>query len=173
MLNRPLDRAVRLLADRQEIPPCAPDPEPWFAAQPSIRARAARRCTGCPILQACREAGRDEIWGVWGGIDMTRPMYPTKQPVQEDTMPKTTFDLRPIDHVRAARQIIGTIEGDKAAFDLVMEEAATSPTDTAALICALTDVAARLAEMIAGDKAVEHFRSYVLDVTQAESGEAS
>jgi len=38
------------------------------------RAVAVMLCDHCPVLNACRDTAeaRDEQWGVWGAVDMTR-----------------------------------------------------------------------------------------------------
>lgn len=44
-----------------------PDPDLWFRCDQVSRARAKSECRLCPALEACRELGRRETWGVWGG----------------------------------------------------------------------------------------------------------
>jgi hypothetical protein len=46
----------------------------WLSEDEDERARAARRCGGCPVFAECGEAARvrNERFGVWGGRDRTR-----------------------------------------------------------------------------------------------------
>lgn len=75
-----LTRSLVAMTDRKAQPPCGPDPEPWFSPVPSVRAMAAHKCRTCPLLQPCREAGQDETWGVWGGIDRDKRHVPLPKP---------------------------------------------------------------------------------------------
>lgn len=38
----------------------------------AARVFAQRYCAECPVTDPCREAGRDEIEGVWGGVYRSR-----------------------------------------------------------------------------------------------------
>lgn len=49
-------------------PECADDPDRWFSDRPDDIAAAKAACTNCPVRDACAVAGRDEPWGVWGGL---------------------------------------------------------------------------------------------------------
>ncbi len=66
-----LTQAVQELVLDGDVIPCGPEPAPWYADHPVMRAEAAQRCIGCPALNLCAsvadEAG--ERWGVWGGRD--------------------------------------------------------------------------------------------------------
>ena len=46
---------------------------PWLSDDPDERRWAAERCTGCPAITECREAGELEKFGVWGAVDRTPP----------------------------------------------------------------------------------------------------
>lgn len=50
----------------------------WLSERESERAAAVMLCDHCPVLQACQDTAvqRDERWGVWGGVDFTRPRKP-------------------------------------------------------------------------------------------------
>ncbi|MGP5594886.1 WhiB family transcriptional regulator [Brachybacterium alimentarium] len=41
----------------------------FFSERPADREQAKSRCTGCPLLEECRQGAldREEPWGVWGG----------------------------------------------------------------------------------------------------------
>jgi hypothetical protein len=57
------------------------DPRHTTSGCPSARANGAAAvmlCDHCPVLQACQDTAvqRDERWGVWGGVDFTRPRKP-------------------------------------------------------------------------------------------------
>lgn len=79
------DRALLDMAARGEKPRCAwPDIGPWFTSDdPTDRARAARRCHGCPVFEECGAAADEErdVWTVRGGIDRrpSRAARPTKK----------------------------------------------------------------------------------------------
>lgn len=47
---------------------CQHDGEQWRQAKTRLQATARRYCGPCPIQTACREAGRDREWGLWGGV---------------------------------------------------------------------------------------------------------
>lgn len=49
---------------------CAADPVPddWYATTGQEVARAVRVCAQCPLVDACRDAGEGETFGVWGGV---------------------------------------------------------------------------------------------------------
>lgn len=42
---------------------------PWLSDDPDERAWATERCTGCPAISECRQAGQLEAWGIWGAVD--------------------------------------------------------------------------------------------------------
>lgn len=65
-------RRLRDALTRLDAPPC--DPVFMLSDDPHIRAEAARlTCPPCPVLEECRDAGRKETFGVWGGKDRTPP----------------------------------------------------------------------------------------------------
>lgn len=70
-----LDRALLEMANRGDRVRCSwPDIGPWFTSEdPEERARAARRCAGCPVLELCGASADEqgEKYGVWAGIDRT------------------------------------------------------------------------------------------------------
>ena len=69
-LNGALANAVA----RGQFVPCAgpwDGDSPWLSDDPDERAWAAERCTGCPAISECRQAGQLEAWGVWGAVDRT------------------------------------------------------------------------------------------------------
>lgn len=76
-----LDLALVDLAARGERPRCGwPDIGPWFTSEDSTeRARAARRCAGCPVLELCAAVAEDEqpVHGVWGGKDYS--IHPSRR----------------------------------------------------------------------------------------------
>jgi hypothetical protein len=44
----------------------------WLSEFERERKQAARLCAGCPVLEPCREVGRYQTFGVFGGVDATR-----------------------------------------------------------------------------------------------------
>jgi len=59
-----------LLAASASYTPCRSGGEEWFADDPKLQRRAAQLCTGCPLLEACRNyaLAAYEPNGVWGGL---------------------------------------------------------------------------------------------------------
>jgi len=35
----------------------------------TVSAKAKAICETCPVAQPCREAGADEVYGIWGGVN--------------------------------------------------------------------------------------------------------
>ncbi len=76
-----LTAALTNAADHGQFIACASwgdEDNPWLADSADDRAWAAERCTGCPVISECRQAGQAEKFGVWGAIDQT----PTKTSAQ-------------------------------------------------------------------------------------------
>jgi Transcription factor WhiB len=72
-----LTRALVDLASRGQRTHCS-DPvssELWLSDLTAERAQAARMSHGCPVIEPCSAAAeaRQERFGVWAGVDMTRP----------------------------------------------------------------------------------------------------
>jgi hypothetical protein len=66
-----LTHQLAQLARRGQHPPCT-DPgmrHLWTSDHGKDRARAMAMCRGCPLLEPCRAAGRNERWHVWGAVD--------------------------------------------------------------------------------------------------------
>ena len=63
-----LHDALDQLARDGETPPCHDDRR-FVADDRATRAEAARECWACPVVDLCREAGRSQVAGVWGGRD--------------------------------------------------------------------------------------------------------
>jgi len=66
---------VELLeATAEHAPPCANDPEAWFADAPDLKAYAERACTGCHAIGVCATyaTAAGERHGVWAGVDRTQ-----------------------------------------------------------------------------------------------------
>lgn len=53
--------------------PCDQDPDLWFDTKVENRRKAQRACMDCHIIDQCRAGAieRDELHGVWGGMDFT------------------------------------------------------------------------------------------------------
>jgi hypothetical protein len=71
-----LTTALLQLAARGQRTHCS-DPELhnyWLSENPTHRAVAATLCTGCPVLDPCRDTAElhGERFGVFGGKDFTR-----------------------------------------------------------------------------------------------------
>ncbi len=52
----------------------------WVSDTPHVLEGAALACGPCPVLELCREAGRREVAGVWGGKLRDREMYREPKP---------------------------------------------------------------------------------------------
>ena len=68
-----------LAATLADPTPCASeDSRLWISEDRDQREWAAGLCVGCPLLAACRAAGRAEVFGIWGGRDRSpvRPAEP-------------------------------------------------------------------------------------------------
>jgi hypothetical protein len=50
---------------------CQTDPDLWFSSYKSVRENVAELCGDCWFKEECEILGRNESWGVWGGIDRT------------------------------------------------------------------------------------------------------
>jgi len=77
--NPHLVALAALAATLAEPTPCASeDSRLWISEDRDQREWAAGLCVGCPLLAACRAAGRAEVFGVWGGRDRSpvRPAEP-------------------------------------------------------------------------------------------------
>ena len=46
----------------------ADQPNDWHTPHRDAIARAKSVCATCPVLDECRDAGRDEPSGIWGGM---------------------------------------------------------------------------------------------------------
>lgn len=63
-----LHRVLDGLRAKQTPPPCDGD-ERFTAESPAEREQVLEACRPCPIRAACFTAGRNQKWGIWGGID--------------------------------------------------------------------------------------------------------
>lgn len=61
------DALDQLTRDGQRVP-CHGD-QRFASDDRATRAEAARYCQACPVIDPCREAGRSQVAGVWGGRD--------------------------------------------------------------------------------------------------------
>jgi hypothetical protein len=69
-----LTRALLDMASRGLRTHCS-DPslsELWLSEHEAERAEAVKLCRGCPVLLECREVGKYQTWGVFGGRDVSR-----------------------------------------------------------------------------------------------------
>jgi WhiB family redox-sensing transcriptional regulator len=51
--------------------PCKSNPDLFFSDNLTETLQAQKLCFGCPQLEECRELGKDEEHGVWGGTTAT------------------------------------------------------------------------------------------------------
>ena len=66
-----LSRALLSLAEGGQRPRCSDAPHLALSDDAAERAIASRWCEGCPIFNACHEAGQFEWFGIWAGQDRT------------------------------------------------------------------------------------------------------
>ena len=72
-----LNSALALLLEADRWPRCCADPDGgWLSDDATERAAAAELCRGCPLTDACAEAGAAERFGVFGGLDRTPKARP-------------------------------------------------------------------------------------------------
>lgn len=69
-----LDEELRRTLAAGVRPPCTRGGDAWLSEDADERAEAAEACGRCPAVlrAACREAGRFQSFGVFGGVDVTR-----------------------------------------------------------------------------------------------------
>ena len=70
--HQALTAALTNAVARDLFIPCAgpwDGDSPWLSDNLDERAWATERCTVCPAISECRQAGQLESWGVWGAID--------------------------------------------------------------------------------------------------------
>ncbi|MFF0481090.1 WhiB family transcriptional regulator [Streptomyces sp. NPDC004435] len=48
--------------------PCETDPEVWFSMKAEDVQAAKDACSFCPVREECAEMGRNEEFGIWGGL---------------------------------------------------------------------------------------------------------
>jgi len=67
-----LDAALIAMLDDGQVPPCAADPERWFALDAPTISWAASECGRCPVMQQCSDyATSDTVtakYGTWAGV---------------------------------------------------------------------------------------------------------
>lgn len=66
-----LARALLTLAEGGQRPRCSDAPHLALSDDAADRAIASTWCNGCPIFDACHEAGQFERFGIWAGQDRT------------------------------------------------------------------------------------------------------
>ena len=53
--------------------------ELWLSEIEAERAEAVKLCRGCPVLVECRDVGKFQTWGCWGGVDRSVRLGRAKQ----------------------------------------------------------------------------------------------
>lgn len=48
-------------------PVCSTEPDLWFSEDTDDRRKAKALCLTCPLMVECREYGKGQEYGVWGG----------------------------------------------------------------------------------------------------------
>jgi hypothetical protein len=68
-------------------PKCSDEPELWFSDDRADKVRAKAICLTCPLLAECRDYGKTQEYGIWGGVEAKpTPEYklPTVAQVDRD-----------------------------------------------------------------------------------------
>jgi DNA-binding NarL/FixJ family response regulator len=47
------------------------EPDLWFSSKRSDKAEAEAACLSCPLMRDCREYGKSQEFGIWGGVEST------------------------------------------------------------------------------------------------------
>jgi Transcription factor WhiB len=68
-----MTRELLNLTHREQVPPCAHNPDAWVSEDKDQRATAARTCQTCPLLNPCADFAAElkPRFGVWAGVDRT------------------------------------------------------------------------------------------------------
>lgn len=84
----------------------------WTSEDPDDLADAAEACGACPVLDVCREAGRYEKWGAWGGAVRGTPRE-RRLPVRQAALLALATAPRPltVDDVAAEVSVVLGNEG--------------------------------------------------------------
>lgn len=80
----------------------------WTSDDPDDLAQAAEACAGCPVLDRCREAGRSERWGVWGGV-IRGQVRSVRLPVQHAALLALATAPRPLTVDDVAAELAGLL----------------------------------------------------------------
>jgi hypothetical protein len=65
-----VDLGIRgTLAVHPNTPLCTEDPDLWFSTNRADKAKAESICLDCPLMQECREYGKTQEYGIWGGVE--------------------------------------------------------------------------------------------------------
>lgn len=68
-MNYEVHASVDVTINTDSVIPCKDDPELWFADAEYLKREAKLKCSSCPVRLKCLEMGKDEDWGIWGGLD--------------------------------------------------------------------------------------------------------
>lgn len=71
------------------------DPESWFATGRGDVAAAKALCRDCPLRLQCLEAGMEEEFGVWGGLDPAQRRRIRRGTKTCETCPTVMHDVHP------------------------------------------------------------------------------
>ena len=72
-----LNAAIARMNEDGQTTACAANPKVWDGATAKERTIAKLGCRYCPIIRECRDVGRYEKQGVWGGWAASRMSPPT------------------------------------------------------------------------------------------------
>jgi hypothetical protein len=74
-----LTQALTSIAAAGLKPHCVNDSDLFLSESEAERTEAIKLCRGCPVIDPCRDVGKFQSWGIWGGRDVSRrPGRPKK-----------------------------------------------------------------------------------------------
>ncbi|MBB1482354.1 hypothetical protein H5392_00580 [Tessaracoccus sp. MC1865] len=92
----------------------------WTSDDPEALADAAEACGTCPVLDVCRDAGRGERWGAWGGVVRGTPRA-RRLPVQQAALLALATAPRPLTLDEATAEVAALLGDDVARRDRIAD----------------------------------------------------
>lgn len=113
-----------MIQSHPRAPKCSDSPDLWFSDREADKREAKAICLTCPLLAECREYGKTQEHGIWGGIEATPNDTPSPTAAQLDRAQRNhninalaregyshseiairmSISKRTVDRVRAAHQ---------------------------------------------------------------------
>lgn len=117
-----LARALRGALDRGQGVPCLHPTRGamWTSEDPEHLADAAEACGACPVLDVCREAGRYEKCGAWGGTVRGTPRA-RRLPVQQAALLALATAPRPLTLDEATAEVAALLGNEGTRRDRIAD----------------------------------------------------